>query len=116
MPTIVFGITSESLSNALDTSSFVGKSDLKTFFIESNIEENIEVKIQFKFKNLPDPNLDNELANKNYVDNNLSYPSIIDNHAHVDFIDKKIDNVRFVKISKLPDVREHLLPKLYVDK
>ena len=42
-------------------------------------------------------------------------PSIIRNTAHVDFQDKSLGNVRFVKVNRFPSAREHLTPKLYVD-
>ena len=50
-----------------------------------------------------------------YGDNGLNDPSIKRNTAHVDFNDKNLDNVRFVKVNKLPAVREHLTPNFYVD-
>ena len=37
------------------------------------------------------------------------------NTTHVDFNDKNLDNVRFVKVDSIPVVREHLTPKYYVD-
>ena len=45
----------------------------------------------------------------------MNGPSILKNNAHVDFNDKNIDNVHFVKVNSLPAVREHLTPKFYVD-
>ena len=40
---------------------------------------------------------------------------LLQNNAHVDFNDKNLDSVRFVKVNSLPAVREHLTPKFYVD-
>ena len=37
------------------------------------------------------------------------------NTAHVDFNEKNLDNVRFVKVSSMPAVREHLTPWYFVD-
>ena len=37
------------------------------------------------------------------------------NNTPTDFNDKKIDNVRFVKVNSMLAVREHLTPKYYVD-
>ena len=54
MPIIVFGSTSVNLENKIDTSSSVQKSYLGTIFIETNIED-IDLKNQFRIKNLPDP-------------------------------------------------------------
>ena len=56
-----------------------------------------------------------KLPTKSYVDNKFNDPSIIKNNTHVDFNDKNLDNVRFVKINSIPAVREHLTPKNYVD-
>ena len=55
------------------------------------------------------------MPTKIYVDNKFNDPSIIRNNAHVDFNDKNLDNVRFVKVNSLPEVREHLTPKHYVE-
>ena len=38
-------------------------------------------------------------------------PHLIKNNDHADFDDKKLDNVRFVKVNSMPAVREHLTPK-----
>ena len=35
--------------------------------------------------------------------------------SHVDFNVKNLDTVRFVEVNSLPAVREHLIPKYYVD-
>ena len=56
-----------------------------------------------------------EIPTKNYVDNKFNDPSIIRNNAHLDFNDKNLDNVRFVKVNNMSAVREHLIPKYYVD-
>ena len=45
----------------------------------------------------------------------ISDPSTIPTTAHVDFNDKKLDNVRFIKLNSLPAVREHLTPNFYGD-
>ena len=56
-----------------------------------------------------------ELLTKSYVDSRLNDPSKIRNNTHVDFNDKNLDSVRFVKINSMPAVREHLTPKFHVD-
>ena len=56
-----------------------------------------------------------ELLTKNYVDKKFNDPFILKNNGHVDFNDKNLDNVRFVKVNSMPAVREHLTPKYYVD-
>ena len=56
-----------------------------------------------------------EIPSKNSVDYKLDDPSIIKNTAHVDFRDKNLDNVRFIKVNSMPPVGEHLTAKYYVD-
>ena len=56
-----------------------------------------------------------ELPTKSYVDRKLNDPSITKSTAHVEFNDKNLNNVRFVKVNSIPAVREHLTPKIHVD-
>ena len=115
LPINVFGSTSGNNENKIDTSIFVQKPYLRTNYIESNIEEDLDMKNQFKIKNIPCPQENSDAVCKSYVDSELNDPSLIRKSAHVDFNDKNLDNVRFVKVNSLPAVREHLTPKLYVD-
>ena len=56
MPINVFGNSnSNDNGNKIDTPLFVQKPYLRTNFIESNIEEDIDLKNQYRIKNLPDP-------------------------------------------------------------
>ena len=48
----------------IDTSFFVQKPYLRTDFLESNIEEDINLKKQFRTRNLPDPISIREAASK----------------------------------------------------
>ena len=116
MPINVFGNSSNNSDNKIDTSLFVQKPYLRTNYIESNIEEDIDLKNQYRIKNLPDPVSVGEPVSKQYVDNKFDDPSIIKNTAHVDFNDKNLDNVRIVKVNSMPAVGEHLTAKYYVDK
>ena len=97
MPIYVFGNSSSShdSGNIIDTSIFVQKPYLRTNYIESNIEEDIDMTNQFRMKKLPPPSL--KSVCKFYVDSYLNDPSIIRNTAHVDFNDKNLDNVRLLK-------------------
>ena len=56
-----------------------------------------------------------ELPTKYYVDNKFNDPSIMKKTDHVDFNDKTLNNVGWVKVIKMPAVVEHLTSKLYVD-
>ena len=56
MPISVIGNSnSNNNGNKIDTSVFVQKPYLRTKYIESNIEEDIDLKNLFRIKNLPDP-------------------------------------------------------------
>ena len=115
MPINVFGNSSNNSEQKIDTSLFVKKPYLRTNYIESNIEEDIDLKIQFRTKNLPDPISIREPASKKYVDNLFNNPSILKNNAHIDLKDKNITNCRFLSVNQLPQIDSHLTAKLYVD-
>ena len=55
-----------------------------------------------------------EIPTKN-VGYKFDDPSIIKNTAHVDFNDKNLDNLRFVKINSMSAVGGHLRANYYVD-
>ena len=90
MPINVFGNSPDNSDNKIDTSLFVQKSYLRTNYIESNIED-IDLKNQFRFKNVPDPIIIRAAATKNYVDN------IFKND--IDFNDVNLENIKFVKVN-----------------
>ena len=116
MPINVFGNSSSSYdNNKIDTSLFVRKPYLRTNFIESNIKEDINLKNQFRIKNLPDPISIGEPVSKSYVDNKFNDPSIIKNTAYIDLNDRIITNCRFLSVNQLPQIDSHLTAKLYVD-
>ena len=51
MPINVFGNSSNNSDNKIDTSQFVQKPYLRANYVESNIEEDINMKNKFKNKN-----------------------------------------------------------------
>ena len=116
MPNNVFGNSSNNSDNKIDTSLFVQKPYLKTNYIEANIEEDIDLKNQYKIKNLPNPTKIQDACDKNYVDNKFNDPSIIKNTAHIDLNDRKITNARFIQVNQLPQIDSHLTAELYVDR
>ena len=66
MPINVFGNSiSNTNGNKIDTSLFVQKPYLRNDYIEAKTEENIDLKIQFKFENLPNFISIREAASKN---------------------------------------------------
>ena len=111
----VFGNSSNNSDNKIDTSLFVHKPYLRAIYIEANIEEDIDLKGQFRIKNLPDPISIREPAPKHYVDNLFNDPSIIKNNAHIDLNDRNITNCRFLSVNQLPQIDSHLTAKIYVD-
>ena len=116
MPINVFGNSNSNNSdNKIDTSLFVQKPYLRSNYIESNIEEGIDLKNQFRIKNLPDPISNTEACSKKYVNNLFHNPTIIRNSAHIDLNDKNITNARFIQVNQLPQIDSHLTAKLYVD-
>ena len=88
---------------------------MRTKYIESNIEEDIDLKNQFRIKKLPDPISIREAASKNYVDTKFNDSSIVKNNAHIDLNDRNITNARFIQANQLPQINSHLTAKIYVD-
>ena len=120
MPINVFANNSSSYDNGnkIDTSSFVQKPYLRHNYIEANIEEDIDLKNQFRIKNLPDTISIKEAASKNYVDNELNDPSIIKSnnpHPDIDLNYKNIINVGLIEINCWPEYGDQVTSKLYVD-
>ena len=77
--------------NKIDTSLFVQKPYLRTNYLESVLEEDIDLRNQYKNKNLPDPVNTQDVCCKNYVDN------IFKND--IDLSDVKLENIKFVKVN-----------------
>ena len=104
----VFGNSNSNNSgNKIDRSLVVQKPYLRSNYIEANIEEEIDLKNQFRIKNLLHPISIREPTSENYVDN------IFKNY--VDFNDVKLENIKFVKVNYQTAVNEHLTPEIYVD-
>ena len=116
MPINVFGNSnSNDNGNEIDTSLFVQKPYLRTNYIESKNGEHIELKNQYKIKNLPDPISIREAASKIYVDNLFNDLSIVKDTEDIDLNDRNFTNARFIQVNQWPQIGSHLTPKLYVD-
>ena len=116
MPINVFGNSNQNNGNKIiDTSVFVQKPYLRSNYIESNIEEDIDMRKKYRITNLPNPISIQEAASKNYVDNLFNDPSIVKNNAHIDLNDRNITDARFMQVNQLPQLDSHLTAKLYVD-
>ena len=83
---------------------------------KANIDEDINSKNQYRIKILPDPTSIREAASKKYIDRKFIDPSLKKDSAHVNFNDKNLNNVRFVKINSRSTLEQPLIPKLYVDR
>ena len=115
MPVNVFGNSLNNSEQKIDTSLFVQKPFLRTNYVEAKIEENIDMKNQYRIKKLPDPISIREATSKNYVDNLFNDPNILKNNAHIDLNDRNITNARFIQVNQLPQIDSHLTAKLYVN-
>ena len=107
--------TVQTFLKKIHTSLFVQKPFLGTIYRESNFKEDIDLKNQFRIKKLPDPISITDACSKNYDDNRINDHSIIKNTAHVDFNNKNLNNVRFIKINCLPAIPEHVTANILVD-
>ena len=109
MPINVFGNSvGNNSGNKIDTILFVKKPYLRTNYIESNIEEDIDLKNQYRIKNLPDPISIKEAVSKNYVDN------IFKND--IDFNDVKLENINTITLNKQAENDNEVITKAYVDR
>ena len=116
MPINVFGISnSNSEGNKIHTSLFVQKPYLRTNYIESNIEEDVDLKNQYEIKPLPDPINIQDACSKNYVDNLFNDPSLAKNNAHINLHVRNFSKARYIQVNQWPQVDSHVAAKLYVD-
>ena len=88
---------------------------LKSYYMESHVEEDIDMKNQNRITSLPDPISIREACSKNYVDTLFNDPSTLKNSAHIDLNDRNFTNARFIQVNQLPQIDSHLTAKLYVD-
>ena len=97
MPINVFGNSSYSNdnNNKIDTSRFVQKSYLRSNYIESDIDHDINLKIQYRMINSLQPINDNDNVNKIYIDTKIAgiIKRNIQNDVYISFLDN--DNVEF---------------------
>ena len=77
MPMNVFGSTSSTNQANLDTTLFVQKPYLRTNYLKSDLEEDIDMKQKFKIKNLVDPTNGFDAANKTYIDKYIKESTIL---------------------------------------
>ena len=116
MPINVFGNSSNNNNdNKIDTSLFVQKPYLRSNYLESNIEEDIDLKHQFRIKNIPDPISIQEACNKNYVDNAINEVSLVRNNRDNDFSNYNLTNINSITLNKQAENDNEVITKSYVD-
>ena len=116
MPLNIFGNNnSNDKGNKLNTSLFVQEPYVRTNYKEAKVEEDIDLKYQYRNKNLPDPISIGEPGSKNYVDILFNDSSILKNTEHIDLNDRNSSNARFIQVNQWPQIHSHLTPKLHID-
>ena len=115
MPINVFGNSSSNSDSKIDTSLFVQRPYLRTNYIESNIEEDIDLKNQYRIKNLPDPTNLQDACNKNYIDNAFDQPSLVRNNQDNDFNNYNLTNINSITLNTQAQNDNEVITKAYVD-
>ena len=115
MPINVFGNSSNNSEQKTDTSLFVQKPYLRTNYIESNIEEDIDLKNEYRIKNLPDPTSIKEAVSKNYVYNSIDEQSLVRNNQNNDLGNYNLTNINSITLNKQAENDNEVITKAYVD-
>ena len=115
MPINVFGNSSNNSDNKIDTSLFVQKPYLRTNYIEANIEEDFDLKNQYRIKNLPDPLSITEACSKNYVDNSIDESSLVRNNQDNNFSNNNLTNINSITLNKQAENDNEVITKAYLD-
>ena len=112
----VFGNSlSNNSQNKFDTTLLVKKPYLRSNYIESNIEEDIDSKNQYRIKNIPDPISFNEAVSKKYVDNSIDEVSLVRNNKDNDFGNYNLTNINSITLTKQAVDDNEVITKAYVD-
>ena len=115
MPINVFGNSNTNNSeHKIDTNLFVQKPYLRTNYLESNIEEDIDLKNQYRIKNLPNPTNLHDACNKNYIDNIIDELSLVRNNRDNDFGNYRFTNIHSITLNKEPIHDNNVITKSYV--
>ena len=100
MPINVFGnSTSSNDNNKIDLSQYARKSYIRSNYIETDIDHDINLKNQYRIINTLQPINDNDIVNKVYIDTKIA--DIIkrntQNDDHISFVDNDNSEYRLVK-------------------
>ena len=116
MPINVFGNSSNNNNdNKIDTSLFVQKPYLRRNYIEVNTEEDIDIKNQYRIKNLPDPLSNTEACSKNYVDNSIDESKLVRNNQDNVFNNNNLTNINSITLNKQAENDNQVITKAHVD-
>ena len=115
MPINVFGNSSHDNINKIDTSLFVQRPYLRANYIESNIEEDIDLKNQYRIINLPDPTNLHDACNKSYIDKSIDEISLVRNNKDNDFGNYNLTNINTITLTKQAENGNEVITKAYVD-
>ena len=115
MPINVFGNSLNNSEQKIDTSLFVQKPYLRTNYIEANIEEDLDLKNQYRIKNLPNPTNLQDACSKNYVDNAINEISLVRNNRDNDFGNYNLTNINSITLNTQAVNDNQVITKAYVD-
>ena len=115
MPINVFGNSSHDNNNKIDKSLFVQRPYLKANYIEAIIEEDIDLKNQYRIKNLPDLISIREAASKLFVDSEIDQPSLVRNNQDNDFNNYNLTNINSITLNTQAIDDNQVITKAYVD-
>ena len=97
----VFGnslASSNDINNKIDLSQYARKSYIRSNYIETDINHNIDLKNQYKLINIPNPINNNDSVNKIYIDTKIA--DVIkrnnQNDDYISFLDN--DNVEYILV------------------
>ena len=105
-----------------NTNTGVSKSYVRANYIESNIEEDIDLKNQFKIKNLPNPINLQDPATKYYVDNKtnnivneIDNNTIVRNNKNTNFNNITFTGLESIYVNRDPNFPLEVSTKQYTD-
>ena len=102
-------------SNVSSVNTGVTKGYIRANYLESNMEEDIDLKNQFKIINVPYPISLKDVANKEYVDDNIEQASVVRNNIDNNFNNNKLTNISSIEINNNPILDDEVANKNYVD-
>ena len=100
----VFGNSIQNKNNKIDNSQYVQKPYLRTNYIESNIDQDIDLRNQYRIINIPLPVNEKDIVNKIYIDSKIGdiIKRNIQNDDCICFLDN--DNVEYKLVKYRPKI------------